>query len=247
MFGIIYKATNIINNKCYIGQTIKSIDARISEHYKNVSRNNITYFYNAIRLYKEENFIWEIIDEASSKKELNEKEKEWVWLYKSNDALYGYNMTEGGNGGATRIGRPHTIETKQKISQIHKGKKRSPLSEETKQKISDSEKGRIPWNKGMEYSEEQKQKLCHGPFSEERKANMKNKSGVNNPFYGKTHSDEWKLNKSKNHHNRRDDITIDKILDFINNGLSIKDIMKELNCSYKVIYTRMKVFKNEAI
>lgn len=44
-------------------------------------------------------------------------------------------------------GQTHTEATKQKISAIHKGRKKGPLSEETKLKISQAKKGQIPWNK----------------------------------------------------------------------------------------------------
>ena len=100
--GIIYKATNIVNGKVYIGQTTKNFKKYIQGHLISALKNkdkNRKYFYNAIRKYGIDTFYFEIIDEAYSKTELNDKEKEWIWLYYSNNYKFGYNMTKGGEGG----------------------------------------------------------------------------------------------------------------------------------------------------
>lgn len=51
-------------------------------------------------------------------------------------------------------GKPKSAETKVKISEGLKGKKRKPLSEETRLKISEATKGKIAWNKGRHHSAE---------------------------------------------------------------------------------------------
>ena len=98
MYGIIYKATNKINNKIYIGQTTKTLEERIYRHIYRANHSlNITHthFINAIRKYGEENFIWEVIDKGKNQEELNEKEIYWIKYYNSvND---GYNIQDGGN------------------------------------------------------------------------------------------------------------------------------------------------------
>ena len=38
-FGIIYKATNIHNNKCYVGQTTNSLNGRIGEHFSKAKKS----------------------------------------------------------------------------------------------------------------------------------------------------------------------------------------------------------------
>lgn len=93
--GIIYKATNITNGKVYIGQTTGSLNPRIKNHFKCALYKKYP-FYNALNKYKEENFIWEEIDSASSKEELDEKEIEWIWLNDSTNRLFGYNVCLGG-------------------------------------------------------------------------------------------------------------------------------------------------------
>lgn len=97
----IYKITNKINNKIYIGQTIRPVEDRWKRHI-NDALNNIldTHFARAIRYYKPENFIVEIIDDAINQEELNRKEQYWIQFYDSINN--GYNETDaitkcGGN------------------------------------------------------------------------------------------------------------------------------------------------------
>lgn len=96
-FGIIYKITNCFNGKIYVGQTVRSLNERWSDH-KRDALNGVDYpFHFAIRKYGAENFILKIIDFADSIKELNEKESLWIKtlnsLSKNNK---GYNILEGG-------------------------------------------------------------------------------------------------------------------------------------------------------
>lgn len=94
MIGI-YKITNNINNKCYIGQS-RDIQKRWISH-RNVPFNPNCHEYNyplyqAIRKYGLENFSLEILEECPIK-ELNEKEQFWIDRYKSTNSNYGYNQT----------------------------------------------------------------------------------------------------------------------------------------------------------
>lgn len=98
---IIYKVTNKINQKVYIGQTIGTLENRWKRH-KNDALNNIldTHFARAIRYYKPENFTIEIIDTANNQEELTKKEYYWINYY--NSINNGYNETNaeykcGGN------------------------------------------------------------------------------------------------------------------------------------------------------
>lgn len=94
MIGI-YKITNKINNKCYIGQSV-DINKRWNAHIH--SFNNIDVYnyplYRAFRKYGIENFSFEII-ETCPRDKLNEREKYWIQYY---DSCYnGYNQTLGGD------------------------------------------------------------------------------------------------------------------------------------------------------
>ena len=99
---IIYKITNKQNGKCYIGQTINSLEQRWQRH-KNDALNNVidTHFARAIRYYGVDNFIAEIIDTAQNQEELTNKEYYWIKYYDS--TKNGYNETEDGlkSGGNT--------------------------------------------------------------------------------------------------------------------------------------------------
>ena len=97
MVGI-YKITNLINGKVYIGQSV-DIKKRWQRHKRLSQIKNKDYekyLYRAFRKYGLENFIFEVIEECP-REALNEKECYYIQLYKSNDEHYGYNETSGYN------------------------------------------------------------------------------------------------------------------------------------------------------
>lgn len=121
----IYKITNTINNKIYIGQVYnKSVEQRFIRHCKGASPDNPMLIDKAIYKYGKENFIIETIDKASSISELNEKEKYWIKFYNSTDRNIGYNLTLGGEGGNTYLYKSNEELKiiKQKISKANSGK-----------------------------------------------------------------------------------------------------------------------------
>lgn len=97
MIGI-YKFTNLINNKSYIGQSI-DISKRYYQHSVNHLNPNQkeynTYFYKALRKYGFNNFNFMILEITDTNK-LDEREQYWINYYKSNDSNFGYNCTIGG-------------------------------------------------------------------------------------------------------------------------------------------------------
>ena len=170
--GIIYKATNIINGKSYIGQTTKTLRGRIKNHYK-ASKRKKYHFYLALRKYKRDDWIWNIIYDNVSLDKIDVAEICAIYFH---DTYYGgYNSTEGGDinpmkNPETRrkvsksmkgrlpwnTGKTHTEETKDKISKKHKGKK---LTEKTKLKMSIS-------HKGKKHTEETKRKISESSKGE---------------------------------------------------------------------------------
>lgn len=98
---IVYKITNTINNKVYIGQTINSLEQRFTRHKQDaLSKRLDTHFARAIRKYGPDNFVAEIIDTAQTQEELTKKEYYWIGFYNSCNS--GYNETNdlfkcGGN------------------------------------------------------------------------------------------------------------------------------------------------------
>lgn len=130
---IIYCATNKINNKKYIGQTIHSLHYRKRQH-ENCSRLKIKggcrLFWRAIRKYGEDNFYWEILDECTTLEDLGEKESYYIQKYNTTDTTVGYNL---------------------------KGGSYNPfLSQDTKKKIGDAQKG----NKNHMYGKHGKDNPC---------------------------------------------------------------------------------------
>lgn len=114
---IIYKVTNTVNGKIYIGLTTQKLRARKSDHKKKMENSTYnTVFAAALRKYGWSKFKWEIIDEANDIKELLKKEIKWINHYRSFvnfvDAN-GYNMTLGGEG---TWGKIHDENTKRKIA-----------------------------------------------------------------------------------------------------------------------------------
>lgn len=94
---IIYKITNNINNKVYIGLTTCSLEYRWKRHITECRNlNNKKHLYRAMRTYGLENFSVEQIDETDDFKELGKMERYYIRSYNSTNPLYGYNLTAGG-------------------------------------------------------------------------------------------------------------------------------------------------------
>jgi group I intron endonuclease len=176
---IIYKVTNKINNKCYIGQTI-DLKTRKQHHIKDSKRGSDYHFHRAMQKYGIDNFEWTVICECKTKEELNEKEMFYIKEFKSNEPEYGYNMTLGGDGASpneelrrrlsisgknkifteehkknisiSKTGSKHSEETKKKQSLSAKKRIRRPCPEEIKEKIRIS-------NTGLKRTEETKRKM----------------------------------------------------------------------------------------
>lgn len=105
----IYKITNIVNNKIYIGQTVNKIEYRLQEHFHAAETyKDKSILHSAIRKYGKDAFIIEVIEECKNK-ELSDKEKYWIKFYNATDRNIGYNITIGGEGTRT-INREEVIK-----------------------------------------------------------------------------------------------------------------------------------------
>jgi group I intron endonuclease len=146
----IYKITNNINGKVYVGQTWKSIKERFRKH-KHIS-NKCLKIKRAIAKYGEYNFTIELITVCSTQKVADYLEEFFINQY--NSINNGYNILVGGKTGGRKgmktpketiakiskaaTGRKHTASTKDKLSKIKKG---VPLSEKHKLSLSIAKKG----------------------------------------------------------------------------------------------------------
>lgn len=113
---IIYKITNKINGKVYIGQTIKPLSVRWKQHCN--KRGGCSALHNAIIKYGAINFIVEQIDCAFSREELDQKEIYWIKYYNSLSPN-GYNLTSGGHHPVI------SYDVKKRLSEVNKGKRPS--------------------------------------------------------------------------------------------------------------------------
>lgn len=144
--GIIYKY-NSPSGKCYIGQTISSINRKNAHKYVTSKMN--TKFGNAISKYGLENFVYEELFITKDTEDLNKLKNilnimEIAYIEYYNSYISGYNLTKGGEG---ILGHQHSEETKRKFSEQRMGNTNNlgkTLSEETKNKISKSKTGKKP-------------------------------------------------------------------------------------------------------
>lgn len=147
--GNIYKITNKINNKSYIGCTINKIEKRFEEHIYRCFKTDInTKLYNSIRKYGIENFTIELLEICDINVIYN-KEREYI--VKFNTYENGLNSTFGGEG---CLGYVHSNEIRKKISRAlkngnsHKGKTYDELYGKNKEE--EKEKRRVSVKKYWE-------------------------------------------------------------------------------------------------
>lgn len=138
----IYKITNLIDNKMYVGQTVsKNVNDRWCRHRYNAKQKTNHPLYNSINKYGLANFKFESICSAFSLDNLNFLEKYFIEYYKTMDEYFGYNLTSGGDNKRYSEASKLKISISQKIRlakipkkvKVYKGHKKS---EETKRKMS---------------------------------------------------------------------------------------------------------------
>lgn len=128
---IIYKTTNLINGKIYIGKD-------------SINRNDYlgsgVLIKRAIKVYGKNNFKKEILQECKDLNELNLAEIYWINFYNSTNLSIGYNISFGGDGGDTISNHPNRDEIIEKMKRFgiehwHYGK---TTSDDTKELIRNS-------------------------------------------------------------------------------------------------------------
>lgn len=134
---VIYKITNDINGKIYIGMTN---DTKRRWRYDGIeyrpplNSDHHRPFWNAIQRYGWDNFKKEILIHDLTKEEAFEKEKEMIKRFDSTNKTIGYNLSPGGNGGLVykvhprgMLGKHHSIENIQKYKMFMSDRNNNPM------------------------------------------------------------------------------------------------------------------------
>lgn len=159
----IYKYTNSINGKIYIGQTKNSLEQRAlnGTNYKG-SR----YFYNAIQKYGWNKFIPEILEDGLSLEEANIREEYYISLFNSTDPNIGYNIRLGGQNSdlsdetKTIISAKAKERYKDKTKNPMFGKKHSVESIKKMRELKSGENNPMYGIPMSEYSKVKRRKTC---------------------------------------------------------------------------------------
>jgi group I intron endonuclease len=121
----VYKITNTVNGKIYIGATKNSFKTRWNQHKSDAKRGDTRPFYRAIKKYGHKKFKMTLLYTAPSEKEMYEKERFYIAKHNSNSRKIGYNLSEGGEGnnsgktwakGLTKETHPSLMSISQKQS-----------------------------------------------------------------------------------------------------------------------------------
>jgi len=230
MMYYLYKIINTVNNKVYIGQTVRPKE-RWSQHKAYVKNGKLfQYVHRAMNKHGIENFVFEVIATCTSQDYADETEKILIVQYDSRNPEKGYNIAPGGDPAWNRglpkeqqpmYGKKQSDNFKKRMFEVHKGKT-VVITDETKQKMSNVRKGKTKseeWkkkisdsNKGVARSEETKKRI-----SESKKGNS-NKLG------------KFKLSEQQE----------DEIVKLHHLGLSNNKIARAFNCSHTLIGNILK-------
>jgi len=165
--NIIYLIENQITKKVYVGKTGWTAKRRLLKHLDNATlRNQSSLLYNSIRKHGRDVFTISVL-ETCPESEANNREIFYIAEYESfTDRSKGYNLTAGGDGGATRTGQKCSEEHKAKVGLANKGRTWTPEQRivlmEARRKQGDERrgvprpelKGRVSPNKGKKMSPE---------------------------------------------------------------------------------------------
>lgn len=150
----VYKITNLVNGKVYIGAS-KRIETRFWEHKRYAG----SPIHSDLEALGEENFKFEVLLECPETM-LTQWERDMICLYDADDPERGYNNKSDRpyNLKVSEALKGHIVsgETRRKMSETHKGKS---FSEEHKRKLSEAHKGKPSGMKGISHSVETKRKI----------------------------------------------------------------------------------------
>ena len=191
----IYRIINTANDKAYIGQTMKTAQARFKEHmYVAQTQPSDWHFAKALRKHGTEVWQVEVIDFAYSQAEAHEKERHWIAHYDT--VAQGYNSTPGGEGTA---GYQWTDAQKQRASENayartleHREAQRQVLAA-AQEKINQTRQTDEYRLAQRERNLGERNPMFGKKLPEDRLQLLSEQnSGESNPFYGRHHTEETK-------------------------------------------------------
>ena len=215
--SVIYKVTNLSNNRIYIGQTIQNVP-----WYKGSGK----YLKLAHKKYGKNNFKFEKIVEGDFNKELTDSlEIHYIRLYNSTNKKIGYNLSQGGGGGWGRI---VSKETRLKSSISQKGKVRT---EEFKRKVSEYQKGN-QWRLGTKQPKE---------FIEKHRLFMTGKTYAKGRKWTEEERRERNRTRKERYYFINEEIKELLIKKYTEDKISILALSKEFNINREAIYGIFKL------
>lgn len=125
----VYKLTNLVNNKIYIGCTTQGSGSRFQKHICKANNGSDYPLHVALREFGDKKFKLDILEFCKNEEEMQAREIFYIANFDSTNPERGYNVRPG--GGIHR----HTDESKQKIGDIHRGKvsdRRKPILQYSK-------------------------------------------------------------------------------------------------------------------
>jgi len=191
---LIYKITNTLNGKCYIGYTKTNITTRWQRHVKELNKGTNRKLYDAMRKYGVKNFTIEEIDrdDTATQEEWLHLETLYIIVYDAVD--YGYNMTYGGMGGNTISGRSMTGKTYyDKWVKEFGPETASLMKKEMYEKIGEKNKKYPPHTI---WTDEQKNAMSIMAKEKGWRPPITRRIGKDHPMYGKSHNIDTKIKLS---------------------------------------------------
>ena len=194
--GYVYKITNTVNQKSYIGISIHEPNkrkGRIEDHLSGRGNRLLNY---AVKKYDRESFCYEILESNVFPEMLADLEK--AYIKKFNTVVpNGYNLTHGGDNpilseesrqniikaNKRRIGTKFSEEHRRKISNALRGRS---LSDETREKISLAKKSKPSKRGNYTPSDETREKISLAKKGKSLSLSQEQRDNISKRFKGKT-------------------------------------------------------------
>jgi len=119
MTFFVYKHTNKINGKAYIGWTSLTLEKRFKTHLSQAKSGSCYAFHRALRKYNIDNWLSETLGEYFSKAEAKKAEIDLIKEHGTFVTENGYNMTKGGDGSVDHIKTFETLKNNRGDKHCH--------------------------------------------------------------------------------------------------------------------------------